>query len=82
MIYLSRDPARIYQISFSKKCERNLPNKEDGFRRYKKMKEKRNMPRVETRIVKLPGKSLIKHQTIITDIKPIAYYNAVIENSP
>ena len=39
------------------------------------------MPTVETRIEKLPGKNLIAHKTIITDVKPIAYYNAVIEKS-
>jgi len=40
----------------------------------------KKMPKVETKISKLPGKNLIMHQTIITDIKPIQYYNAVIKN--
>jgi len=35
-------------------------------------------PRIETRVEKVPGKNLLIHQTIITDVKPIAYYNAVI----
>ena len=47
----------------------------------KKEKQIKKMPRIETRIEKLPGKNLLVHRTIITDVKPIAYYNAVIENS-
>jgi len=41
----------------------------------------KKMPKIETRIEKLKGKNLIKHQIIITDIKPIQYYNAVIKNA-
>ena len=47
----------------------------------KKEKQIKRMPRIETRVEKLPGKNLLVHRTIITDIKPIAYYNAVIENA-
>jgi hypothetical protein len=39
------------------------------------------MPKIETQIEKIPGKNLIRHKTIITDVKPIQYYNAVIRNS-
>ena len=41
----------------------------------------KRMPRIETRVEKIPGKNLIVHKTVITDVKPIAFYNAVIENS-
>ena len=41
----------------------------------------KRMPKVETLIEKVPGKNLIRHKTIITDVKPIQYYNAVIRNS-
>ena len=41
----------------------------------------RRMPKIETVIEKIPGKNLIRHKTIITDVKPIQYYNAVIRNS-
>lgn len=41
----------------------------------------KRMPKVETQIEKIPGKNLIRHKTIITDVKPIQYYNAVIRNS-
>ncbi|MBS3141999.1 hypothetical protein J4464_01260 [Candidatus Woesearchaeota archaeon] len=47
----------------------------------KKEEQIKSMPRIETRVEKLPGKNLLLHRTIISDIKPIAYYNAVIENS-
>ncbi len=40
----------------------------------------KQMPKIETKITKIEGKNLIKHQTIITDVKPIQYYNAVIVN--
>jgi len=39
------------------------------------------MPKIETKIEKIPGKNLLVHRTTITDVRPIAYYNAVIENS-
>lgn len=38
-------------------------------------------PKIEIRIEKVPGKNLIGHLTVITDVKPIAYYNAVIEKA-
>ena len=41
----------------------------------------KRMPKVQTMIEKVPGKNLIRHMTIITDVKPIQYYNAVIRNS-
>lgn len=37
-------------------------------------------PKIETIIEKVPGKNLIRHKTIITDVKPIQYYNDVIQN--
>ena len=36
---------------------------------------------MQTEVEKVPGKNLIRHKTIIVDIKPIAYYNAAIERS-
>ena len=41
----------------------------------------KQMPKIETKISKIEGKNLIKHQIVITDVKPIQYYNAVITNT-
>lgn len=47
----------------------------------RKEEQIKKMPRIQTVIEKIPGKNLIRHQTIITDVKPIQYYNTVIKNS-
>lgn len=47
----------------------------------RKEEQIKRMPRIETVIEKIPGRNLIKHQIIITDVKPIQYYNAVIKNA-
>ena len=47
----------------------------------KKEHQIKKMPKIETVIEKLPGRNVLMHRTIITDYKPIAYYNAVIDNS-
>ena len=47
----------------------------------KREEQLKKMPRIDTIIEKIPGKNLIRHKTIITDVKPIQYYNAVIKNA-
>ncbi|MFH1316901.1 MAG: hypothetical protein ABII01_05265 [Candidatus Woesearchaeota archaeon] len=47
----------------------------------KREEQLKRMPRIETQIEKIPGKNLIRHKTVITDVKPVQYYNAVIQNT-
>lgn len=44
----------------------------------KKEEQLKRMPHIKSRIFKLKD-NLIAHQTVITDIKPIQYYNKVVE---
>lgn len=47
----------------------------------KKMKQLKKMPLVQTRIRRLKDTNLIIHQTIISDIRPLEYYQAVVDKS-
>jgi len=41
----------------------------------------KNMPKIETKIEKIPGRNLIVHRIIFTDVRPIEYYNKVIQHA-
>lgn len=47
---------------------------------YKKEEQLKKMPQIETKIYKSKDNKFIIHKTIITAIKPLAYYKAVLEN--
>jgi hypothetical protein len=44
-----------------------------------KMKHLKRMPLIQTKIRRLKDTNLILHQTIISDIRPIEYYEAVVD---
>ncbi len=48
----------------------------------KKMESLRKMPLIETRVRKSKDGSYIVNQTTITSIKPVEYYQAVLESEP
>jgi len=39
----------------------------------------RKMPLIQTRVRRIKDTNLVLHQTIISDIRPIEYYEAVID---
>ncbi len=41
----------------------------------------KRMPRIETKLTKSKDGKQLLHKTIITNIKPVAYYKAVVENA-
>jgi hypothetical protein len=45
----------------------------------KKVQQLKRMPLIQTRIRRLKDSSLILHQTIISDVRPIEYYEAVVD---
>ena len=45
----------------------------------KKEEQLRKMPYVESRVSKSKDGRFMIHKTVITDVKPVNYYNAVIE---
>ena len=45
----------------------------------KKAEQLKKMPLIQTRIRRLKDSNLILHQTIISDIRPIEYYEAVVD---
>jgi len=47
----------------------------------KKLEQLKNMPIVESRVQKSNDGKFIMHKTVITDIKPVNYYEAVLEAS-
>ncbi len=44
-----------------------------------KEEQLKKMPIVEARVFKSKNGKFLVHKTIITDIKPLEYYNAVVE---
>lgn len=47
----------------------------------KKVQHLKKMPLIQTRIRRLQDSNLILHQTIISDIRPIEYYEAVVDKT-
>jgi hypothetical protein len=45
----------------------------------KKIEHLKKMPLIKTRIRRIKDSNLILHQTIISDIKPIEYYEAIVD---
>ena len=47
----------------------------------KRLEQIKNMPIVESKVSKSKDGKFIMHKTVITDIKPVKYYDAVMENA-
>jgi hypothetical protein len=45
----------------------------------KRLEQIKNMPIVESKVSKSKDGKFIMHKTVITDIKPVKYYDAVME---
>jgi hypothetical protein len=48
----------------------------------KKLEQLKKMPAIQTHIFKSKDGKFIVNKTTITDIKPVAYFHAVLENEP
>ena len=48
----------------------------------KKLEQLKKMPAIETQVFKSRDGKFIVNKTTITDIKPVAYFHAVLENDP
>ena len=48
---------------------------------YKKEQQLRKMPLIQSKIKVSKNGRYIIHQTVLTNIKPIEYYNAILANS-
>ncbi len=48
----------------------------------KRLKELAKMPIIESRVAKSKDGKYLIHKTIITDIKPVGYYEKVFETNP
>ncbi len=46
----------------------------------KKIEQLKNMPLIESKVFKTPDERYIVHRTIISQVKPVEYYRAVLEN--
>ena len=47
----------------------------------KKVEQLKKMPLIQTRLRRVKDSNLILHQTIISDLRPIEYYEAVVDRS-
>jgi len=47
----------------------------------KKVEQLKKMPLIQTKIRRLKDSNLILHQTIISDLRPIEYYEAVVDKN-
>ena len=45
----------------------------------RKIEQFKKMPLLQTRIRRLKDSNLVLHQTIISDIRPLEYYEAVVD---
>ena len=45
----------------------------------RKIEQLKKMPLLQTRIRRLKDSNLVLHQTIISDIRPLEYYEAVVD---
>lgn len=45
-----------------------------------KEEQLKKMPLIETKVVKSKDGKYIIHRTVITSIKPVAYYNTILES--
>jgi hypothetical protein len=48
----------------------------------KKLEQLKKMPAIETQVFKSKDGKFIVNKTTITDIKPVNYFHAVLENEP
>ena len=46
----------------------------------KREEQLRSMPLIESRVLRSKDGKYLVHKTVITDIKPMAYYDAVLKN--
>jgi hypothetical protein len=46
----------------------------------KKLEQLRRMPLIESKVFKTPDDRWIVHRTIISQVKPVEYYKAILEN--
>jgi hypothetical protein len=46
----------------------------------KKLEQLRNMPLIESKVFKTPDARYIVHRTIISQVKPVEYYKAILDN--
>ncbi|KHO44981.1 MAG: hypothetical protein QS98_C0014G0032 [archaeon GW2011_AR3] len=46
----------------------------------KKVEQLKKMPLIESKVFKTPDERFIVHRTIISQVKPVEYYKAILEN--
>lgn len=46
----------------------------------RKMEQLKKMPLIESKVFKTPDDRFIVHRTIISQVKPVEYYRAILEN--
>ena len=46
----------------------------------KKLEQLKRMPLIESKVFKTPDERWIVHRTIISQVKPVEYYRAILEN--
>jgi hypothetical protein len=47
----------------------------------KKIQQLKKMPLIQTKVRRLKDSNMILHQTIISDLRPLSYYEAVVDKS-
>jgi len=46
----------------------------------KKLEQLKKMPMIESKVFKTPDERFIVHRTIISQVKPVEYYKAILDN--
>ncbi|MFH1408637.1 MAG: hypothetical protein ABIH34_01910 [Nanoarchaeota archaeon] len=46
----------------------------------KKLEQLKKMPLIESKVFKTPDNKYIVHRTIISQVKPVEYFQAIIDN--
>ncbi|MBU0980858.1 MAG: hypothetical protein KJ709_08705 [Nanoarchaeota archaeon] len=46
----------------------------------KKVAQLKKMPMIESKVFKTPDSRFVVHKTIISQVKPVEYYQAILDN--
>lgn len=60
--------------------DKELNSLKEGKMDKDKIEQLKKIPLIETKIKRLRGTNLVLHQTIISDIRPVEYYEAIVDN--
>lgn len=61
-----------------------MAKKEKNYKQYEEQNQEKlaKMPHIESKIFKSKSGTCVVHRTVITDIRPVSYYEKVMDSEP